>query len=808
MKFLIVLFICLPSFSFGQLIIGEVIGSDGTPAEFASARLVWANDSTVISGAYTDSLGKFSMTIPKVNAQREHSFLLRISFANHEDYFKNYSLSPSSVDNIGQVKLQLDKAIDIKEVTANGSLDVLRAGIDKKIYNVQNDISTRGGTVNDVLNNIPSIEVDQDGNISLRGDGNVTILVDGRPSTLVGNDGQNLLDAFPANSVERIEVVTNPSAKYDPDGTSGIINIVLKQNKLKGFNGIASITAATGNLYEGNLGISYRNQKININANYSFNYYEGYRNYNSDILRTFQPDSTERFLQNRVGTDLSSSNTLVIGGEYFINKRNTVGLSFTGSLNNRDRTGELQYRLLDNDELLSERWDRNSNDPRARKNGSANLNYTHKLKNDVGDFSINFNHSMGQSDVFGDYEEIYYDEFEVQNSLAALNQRLENNSSNSVFTGQIDFNRIFEKSNSRMELGAKTILRDENLSTFSETRDTLTGLYFEDTVANYDYAYSENITSAYGIFGQEIKKFKYQVGIRGEYAEQTPFLISENTKILNHYINLFPSAHIKYDIAKKSELSLSYSKRINRAKSRQLNPFKSYADPFSLRSGNPYLQPEYIHSFDLGYGYNSKMLNFSTSIFHRRTKDVINRVKEYYDDNSSLVTYGNIDESRSTGLEVVTIYKPFKWMKNTLTFNGNYIEYINTDTDVDWNNTGVNWGVKYILAIDFWQKTASAQLNFRYNAPRTTPQGIVQPRQGIDISFEKRLMNKKLSIGAKVTDIFDTKGFVIDYGEPGVHQDSEYKWLTRRFYVTLTYRWGSNSKRIKTPRNFSGGGMD
>ena len=158
-------------------------------------------------------------------------------------------------------------------------------------------------------------------------------------------------------------------------------------------------------------------------------------------------------------------------------------------------------------------------------------------------------------------------------------------------------------------------------------------------------------------------------------------------------------------------------------------------------------------------------------------------------------------------LRWVTIYKPFKWVKSTLTFNGNYIEYVNADENVDWNNSGINWGLKYILSIDFWKKTASAQLNLKYNAPRTTPQGIVQPRQGVDLSVEKRLLNKKLSVGAKVTDIFNTKGFVIDYGQMGVEQNSEYKWLTRRFYVTLTYRWGNSSSRKRSPRISSESGM-
>lgn len=222
-------------------------------------------------------------------------------------------------------------------------------------------------------------------------------------------------------------------------------------------------------------------------------------------------------------------------------------------------------------------------------------------------------------------------------------------------------------------------------------------------MANFNYEYSEQIYSAYAIFGQELGKFKYQVGVRGEYAEQTPYLISTGEKYANTYVNIYPSAHIKYSLTKSSLFSLSYSRRINRAKSRQLNPFTSYADPLNLRSGNPELQPEYIDSYDLGYALNKKKLHLSLSVFHRRTRDVINRVKRYYE-NSAIVTYANIDQSESTGFESVLVYKPFKWFRNTLSVNGNYINYTNVDQILDWNNDGFNWGMKYALTVDVWKR--------------------------------------------------------------------------------------------------------
>ena len=801
--FLFLFFSSISVSSVAQTIRGQVFDVENNPVEYASIRLLKISDSTVITGAFSDIDGRFDIEIPHKSVP---SFL-KITYANHLPSFIIVPKTDKKEIELERIQLKIDKTLRLDEVTASGSLDALKAGIDKKIYQVSEDLSSRGGTANDVLNNVPSIEVDQDGNISLRGDGNVTILINGRPSTLVGNDGQNVLDAFPANSIERIEVVTNPSAKYDPDGTSGIINIILKKNRLIGFNGVASATAATGDLYELNIGLSYRNKKFNTNLNYSFNYYEGYRNFSSDLQREIATDTNVHFVQDRKGTDLKATHTIVLGNDYFLDDRNTLGLSVTGTFGRRKRTGNLENFLYDNDEILTERWDRNSVDPRNREGIDFNLHYHHDLVENKGEFSISATHSQGNGENEGFYEELYFNPNGNPNGNAPLNQQLSNTTSNQVTTIQSDFSKVYDSIRARIEFGAKAILRKETLTTFSETKDTITGSFFEDTLANFNYEYDEAVYSVYGIFGQELGAFKYQVGVRGELAQQIPYLVDQDIVISNSYLNLFPSAHVKYALSGKSELSLSYSKRINRAKSRQLNPFKSYVDPFNLRSGNPFLQPEYIHSFDLGYSYSAKKFIFSSSIFHRRTNDVINRVKFYYTDNSSLVTYQNIDHSYSTGLETIIIYKPFSWMKNTISFNGNYIEYDNENPLTDWNNSGFNWSAKYILGVEFWKKTASFQLNAKYNAPRIVPQGIIQPRTGIDLAFEKRFYKNKLSIGTRVTDVFNTKGFELDLEQNGIQQHSEYKWRTRRIYLTISYRWGRFDKAKKANQN-RGGGMD
>lgn len=805
MKYIICALVCFLSIKVNaQRIQGKIVDAEKNPVEYASVRLMNTVDSTVISGAYTDVDGNFL-----IDNVAQAVYFIRISYANLETRDVKADLLNQSNLQLGTIELKLDQTIDLDEVTAAGSLDVLKAGIDKKVYSVADDLTSKGGNVSDILNNIPSITVDQDGKVSLRGDGNVTILIDGRPSTLTSSAGQSLLDALPANSIERIEVVTNPSARYDPDGTSGIINIVLKKNKLKGFNGMVSGTVATGDLYQANANVSYRNKIINTSLSYSLDYHEGYRNYYSDLERTFDNDSSTRLNQSRIGKDYKSSHTFVFGTDFFLNARNVIGISATANLDKRERSGDLENRLYDEFEVITERWDRNSFDPERNTNFDGNINYVRTFKEEKGEWSINANQSFRNGREKGFYDQYYLNVDETPSGLEELNQRLTNSSTNRITTAQTDASFILTKIKARVEVGGKAIIRKDDVSTYSEARDTITNLFNADTLANFDYRYNEAIYSLYGVFGQELGKFKYQVGLRGEYAEQTPELISSNLIYKNNYWNIFPSAHLKYDLDKVSQFSLSYSKRINRADSRQLNPFTSYADPFNLRSGNPALKPEYIHSFDLGYSFTKKKLIFSLSVFHRITNDVINRIKIYNDNNTAVVTYKNIDKSVSTGFEAVVIYKPFSWMKNTISANGNYINYTNNDPTTSWNNSGFNWGAKYIMAIDFWKKSATFQLNGNYEAPRVTPQGKMKPRTSLDLAVDKRLLkNKSLSVGVRLSDVFNTKNFRMKLEQPGVTQSVEYKWLTRRLYFSISYRFGNLDGKVKPGREGREGGGD
>ena len=773
------------------MIMGRIVNSiNDKPMEYVTVRLFLEKDSSLIAGIYSDSEGKFLFDKLVLG-----TYYLKFSFAGFLAE-RSESLTITSnlkVLNLGTISMELDKTLQIGQVDVVGQASILNAGIDKKVYNVAEDMSVKGGTANDVLKNIPSVDLDQDGRIMLRGDGAVTVLIDGRPSSLSGGNGKTLLDALPAGSIERIEIVTNPSAKYDPDGTSGIINIVLKKNKLKGFNGLLNANLGSGNLKGGNVAdggfsLSYRNSFFNIYGSYNGRYLDGYRNNTSYIRQTFINDSISILDQNRTGTDLNAGNTARFGVDFTLKNRKSISFSSTGSNGRRDRTGDLWNGVKDSNEALLSLGRRESYDPSQQHNYDFNANFKQDFKESRGSFILDANQSIGMEAIQGYYLQRYYGIDSVLNGSLPLNQRLFNQEKNNITSIQADFTYLWPAKLMRSEFGAKTIIREQEVNTYSETYDYSTLSYFEDTLANFLYRYNEKIFSAYAIFGQQLKKFKYQGGVRIETAYQIPNLVSDSIKIVNDYFNFFPSAHLKYALSPKSEIGLSYSRRITRASSGDLNPFTAYSDPFNLRRGNPYLQPEFINSYDLAYSSEGTKLNFSAAIFYRHTVDAISRIKLFYDDNSSAVTFANIGQSHSFGTELIASYKPTKWWRNTLSTNINYIQYQTSNSL--WNRNGFNWNVKYIGSVDFWKKTATIQLNVNYIAPRITVQGIAQRKGSVELSFDKKFNDGKWTVGTRVSDIFNRQGFFMEVNQLNIYQVTEFKWLTRRVYLTVAYKFG------------------
>ena len=772
------------------------------PIDYASVRLLSAIDSATVGQIYSDEKGAFKLELIPTG-----KYFVKITFFGYSNEIIKDLVFSNEIPgrDLGIIKMNLENATSLEQIDVVARQELMTSGLDKKVYNVGEDLSVKGGTVNDILNNIPSIEVDNDGKVSLRGDGNVTILIDGRPSSLTGGNGKSMLDALPAGSIERIEIVNNPSAKYDPDGTSGIINIVLKKNKLRGINGNFLISGSTGTSLNGTASLSVRNAKMNIFGTYAYRYYSGDRNRFGYFLNTVG-DSVYKLNQDRLGTDLSNTNTARFGADFYLKPRHTLGFTVTANFDKRERTGTVVNTQTLNVLMPIRAWERASSDPISSQNADLNLNYKFDFKEDKGFFTADVTQSTGKNNANGYYDESYFTENGLPIDYQDLLQQLESNDNNRVTTIQSDFTRILGKG-MKIESGLKAIVRQSTVKTHSETYNYSNNIYEADTLSNFSYQYDEQVVSGYGNFSQQFKKFRYQVGLRVEEAMQAPNLISQNQSFKNTYFNVFPSGFMKYTVSKTVELSLGYSKRINRPTGENLNPFSNYSDPYNLMKGNPALRPEYINSFDFGATHNLKKVNFSGNLYYRQTSNVIQRVKLFYDDGTSVATFANIDQSQNLGAELTFTYKPTSWMRNIFSLNGNKIQYTDNTTGIDWNNSGFNWSVKYAGTFDFWKKTASIQVNARYNSPIFTAQGKAEPRASVDLSGEKNLKGGKWAVGFRLADVFNTQEFRFEVQQNDNFQFGRFKQNTRRFYLNASYKFGKYevSKKSKiTPEN--GGG--
>lgn len=756
-----------------------------TPIEFAKVVFYNSSDSTAVSGAFSDEAGK--VTVEKVKIGEYYVRVTAIGFVDSIIGDINIVNIKDTKTDLGVIFLKSSVGINFEEIEVTAESELLVASIDKRIYDVSQDLSSKGGSASDVLKNVPSVEVDQDGNVSLRGNGNVTILIDGRPSAMGGGSAQAILDAIPASSIERVEMVTNPSAKYDPDGTAGIINIVLKKSKLRGVNGNVGLTLATGNLYNGSIGLNARNEKVNFFANYSYNHREGSRNMFSNWVTTFE-DSIIKLDQSRLGTDTRNTHAVSIGSDFNLKERNIIGFKLNGSINDRTRTGDQDNFTYLNDSLQGNR-NRVTEDPNFNKSFTANADYEWKFKKDKGSLVNRANFSYGGRDGYGYFDEYYFDEDGMPTGEADLRQETNDFQTDYVLSLSSDFTRNFE-GQKRIELGAKSIIKRVDRTFYSESRDSASQSLVSDTALNNQFLYDEQVYAVYGIWGQSIKKFKYQVGLRLEQALTQPQLITTGEDFENNYFSAFPSLHTVYQITKSLDISASYSRRINRPSSRSLNPFPNYSDPLNIRTGNPALKPEYIDSYELGLLSIKKKLTLSTSAYFKRTQDVIQRIKFFNADGTSIVSNQNIDESFNYGIELIASLKINKNWKNTISANAYQTQLKGSVQELDFNNQGFSYNIKYSGTYEFWNRTASVQLNARYVAPRITAQGEARRRTGIDISFQKLFFDKKLTLGARVSDVFNNVGFEYSVEQGNITQDSEFKWLTRRFYLSLSYRFG------------------
>jgi iron complex outermembrane receptor protein len=764
------------------VIAGKVMDADNNkPVEFATVSLFGAKDSTLITGTITSAEGIFYLDKLPMG-----DYYIQTRFIGYDPEIRSVQLTTEKpVANLDVISIK-PSSTDLGEMVITEEKSEMQTMIDKKVFNVEKNITSQGGNGLDVLRNVPSVDVDVDDNITLRGDQNVTILIDGRPSSLPASQ---LLKQLPSSAIEKVEVVTNPSAKYDPEGMSGILNIVLKKNKAVGMNGSLNLSSGYGKYgkYNGTLGLNYRKNKLNIYTNY--NYYNGNFWYGGEIDRNFLlNDSAYHQNTKDEGNYLSNSHWGKAGFDYFLNDNNTVYLSVSGSSNKGSGTRAIDYESLGPGSELLSYSDRIADSENPNTNMDLNGGWQMKFKNPEHTFDIDLNYTVSDAEAIENSTQNFFNSDASADGNPTAQNTTTTNTSKLLYI-RADYTLPIGDS-SKFEAGFHSTGRDIESGFYSESKDPLTGIFSADTSLNNDFVYDQQVFAAYAIFGQQRKKFGYQIGLRAEQTLVDAELLTTNETFNNDYFTLFPSGHFSYKVKEKNEFQLSYSRRINRPELEELNPFTSYADPYTVQSGNPFLKPEFIHVTELSYMRYWDKVTLNASTYYRIITDQKRRYLDLTDQGVSVVSYDNLSQGTVTGAELIFGYNPVKWLRTNTTVNFFQTTISDESLDEGLQLKTSGWNAQ-LSATATLKKGWMIQLNGRYNGKMEVLQGTIQPMGGLDVAIRKPVLQKRGSIGVRASDVLGTRRFRFD--SANLIDYSFYTnrlWESQTVYVTFNYFFG------------------
>ena len=764
---------------------GEIKGTivdatTGKKVEFASIALLHVESKEIVEGSLSDTDGSFSFKKIK-----KGEYLIQVDFIGYKTYTsKNISINKNNKNvDLGKIKLQQDIAM-IDDVTVTAERTYIENRIDKKVVNIGKDLLTAGASATDIMSNLPSVDVDIEGNVSLRGNDNVRILVDGRPTNM---SSEELLATIPAENIDKVEIITNPSAKYDPDGISGIINIILKKDKKLGFNGsasggIGSANDFTGiNKYNGSLNLNYNKGNWNLFANY------GYKNDERESGGGFTRKITDAtnieksIIQESNSTRKRITNSLKTGFDYTFSDKNMFGYTAHIRKSDRNRLEEIEY--------ISTTESRESDREFGLKSLSHDVIFKHKFNDDTF-YEINAYRVDSKQDANSIFNS-------STGNVPKPTETDTNIGSDNLTTAQFDFTK--DTDSYKLEFGVKAHARNMDSEYLYFTNSTT-----PDPNKSNHYLFSEQIYSAYTNYGKKWDKWSLQAGLRIEQAFTDSKLINE-TPYENNYFNFYPSAFLTRKIGESNEIGFSYSKRVSRPSTRQLNPAKVYSDDLNIRMGNPMLNPEFTNSLETSYTRYWKGGSFSSAIFYRHTTDKIQRIKLVDQNGISTSTYDNIATAQEVGLEASVMTKLNGWWSINASTNLYYTQ-LDTD-DPNFSNNGINWFTRLNNTFKI-TPTWSLQASGWYMAERVIAQGHIEPMYKADLGVKKTILNKRGTIGFRLSDVFNSFNFTYYTSGTGFEELGNRNWESRVAYLTFTYNFGESQRKKRKGRRESGGGED
>lgn len=785
------------------------------PLEYATVSFIDAQGKTV-TGGITDMDGHYNIKVPV------GLYSIKFEFIS----YKSQTLPSRNLQNnitLPTIYLDLDMA-SLDEVVVRAETTEVQVRLDKKIYNIGKDLTSGGATVSDALSNVPSVTVDVDGTIALRGNDNVKILINGKPSAIAGFGSTDALRQLPAEAIERVEVITSPSARYDAEGTAGILNIILKKEKTLGINGSLSTSIGVPSNSSASGNINLRTDKFNIfnttgvyyrnapgKAKFDNRYFP--RTYEDSTGQTITLDPAyDQIIENRDYNRERQGFNTNLGIEYFLTEKSSLTASmFYRSGDNKDKTENNTANY--NNNVLEERNERIENKDRDNSNLQFSLNYENKFNDKGHKLTADFQYDHGKDtdkSIIGD-RRIFPD-------ISTLpSERIVNLERENEYLAQVDYVLPIGET-AQFEAGYRGNF-DKSVTDYllEEEMGTSGNFVRNDSISNV-FTYEQNVNAIYSQYGDKFGKFSVLLGLRLENtvmkgdvsAENLANTANVNLNFDKNYTGLFPTVNLTYELADSENITLGYNRRINRPWQWFLNPFPSRSSETNIFQGNPDLDPAYASAFDLGYLKRWKTLTLTTSVYYQYETDAFERVQE---ETGEVTSKGvnvirslpiNLSTNQRFGFEAGILYNPTNWLTLNGSFNYFMFKKEGFYNNVDYGAENTSYFGRFSSKVKLPGKV-EWQTNGFYRGPSNNAQTETDPMVSVDMALSKDIINNNATLAINVSDLLNTrkrKSFTVT---DTFSSESEFQWRPRTVTMSFTYRFNQSKQRQRPQR---GGAME
>ncbi|QJB32746.1 TonB-dependent receptor [Chitinophaga oryzae] len=783
----------------GPKVAGKIIRAGEQPVEFATVTLLKAGDSSLVKGAIADINGKYEFE----QIKQGKYLIAAAAVGMNKAYSKPFEVGAAGVAVPTLAMEAASKSLKAVDVTARKPFVEQKA--DKMVVNVESSITAAGGNAMEVLEKSPTINVDKDGNISMKGKGGVIIMIDGKPTNMSSQEVTELLRSMPASNVEQIELIANPSAKYDAAGNAGIINLKLKKNKNYGTNGSLNLGVSQGirGRANGGINLNHRNEKVNLFGSYNYNHRE--QQQDLGVYRTMTNDGRYQvFDQRTISERKSDYHAVKLGMDYFVAKNHTIGVMADLARRDRKSPGDAITKI-GNGSIIDSILRTHTTDNGRWQRGAYNLNYRGILDSTGKELNIDLDYARNTNEQTSSIFAFTRDGADKA-LLGSDTSRNNQPSRIEIKTAKIDYVHPL-KGAAKLEAGLKTsFVTTDNDARFDSLR---TGAWVRDDNRSNHFIYKENINAAYVNFSKQFRKLHVQVGLRGEQTNISGHSTStqnQQEKVVKNdssYFNLFPSAALTYQLNKNNTLGLTYSRRVQRPDYEELNPFEYYLDRYTKAAGNPGLRPQFSNNLEITHTFKDFLI---TSLGYTHTKDMMTQILEAAVDRASGDTsavryrYQNVAKADNFNLNVSVPMPITKWWTSFTTVSVLYNMY---ETVVDKNNVKLSSAGFFGRTQQTFTiaKNTTAEATFFYVSPQVAEEGLFRMKSmcSLDLGLQQKVLKGKGTLKLNVTDVFNTQYFRGSFDNAGRTTSLYSRNDTRQVRISFNYRFGNTN--VKAARN-------